>query len=165
MASKLVLFAFSYAVWCVLSWPPDTQHALVGVVVAGVVAWLTGDLFVERVHLLYHPQRHFWFLFVYVPVFLWACLRANIDVAYRVMHPGLPIRPGIVKVRTELRSNLALTMLANSVTLTPGTMSVDVDKDRGTLYVHWIDVSAMDIEGATRRIVGRFERILRRVFE
>jgi multicomponent Na+:H+ antiporter subunit E len=86
-------------------------------------------------------------------------------VAYRVIHPDLLINPGIVKVKTSLQSDIGLTLLANSITLTPGTLSVDIDKDNSVLYIHWIDVQSRDIEEATRTIVERFERILRNIFE
>ena len=165
MTRRIILFVFAYAVWCVLTWLPDPQELLVGVAAAGLVAYLSGDLFVERPHLLRHPQRYLHFFFEYVPVFLWECTKANLDVAYRVLHPNLPINPGIVRVRTSLQSDAALTLLANSVTLTPGTMSVDVDKENHLLYVHWIDAKTTDTEEVTRQIVGRFEPILKRVFE
>ena len=111
-----------------------------------------------------HPKP-LYFLFVYLPIFLWECVKANLDVAYRVLHPNLPINPGIVKVRTTLESDTALTFLANSITLTPGTLSVDIDKDKGVLYVHWIDVKAKDVESASRIIVQRFETILKKIFD
>ena len=82
-----------------------------------------------------------------------------------MLHPRLPINPGIVKVKTVLKSDTALTFLANSITLTPGTLSVDIDKDNGILYVHWIDVKSKDIESATKIIVERFERILKNIFD
>ena len=125
---------------------------------------MTGDLFVQRPHLFKHPSRYFWFLY-YLPIFAWECFKANLDVAYRVIHPCLPINPGIVKVRTNLKSEAALTFLANSITLTPGTLSVDIDQEAGLLYVHWINVRDPDMEKATRLIVERFERILRKIFE
>ncbi len=90
---------------------------------------------------------------------------ANIDVAYRVLHPNLPIKPGIVKVKTNLKTDTALTFLANSITLTPGTMSVDIDKDNGFLYIHWINVKDKDVEAATKMIVEKFEKILAKIFE
>ena len=86
-------------------------------------------------------------------------------MAYRVIHPKLPINPGIVKVKTTLKTDTALTFLANSITLTPGTLSVDIDKDNGILYIHWIDVKAKDVEGATKIIVERFEKILKKIFD
>jgi multicomponent Na+:H+ antiporter subunit E len=143
---------------------PDWQHLLVGVFVAVLAAYLTGDMFVQRPHLFKQFKRYFWF-FYYVPFFLWEMFKANIDVAYRVIHPRLPIKPGIVKVKTSLKSDTGLTFLANSITLTPGTLSVDVDRENGYLYVHWIDVKHKDMEGATKKIAYRFERILTRIFE
>ncbi len=163
--SRIILFVLGFLVWCLLNWVPDWQHLLVGVFVALFVAFMTGDLFVTRPHVLIQPKRYWYFVVHYIPLFLWECFKANIDVAYRVLHPKLPINPGIVKVKTELKMDTALTFLANSITLTPGTLSVDIDKDDGILYVHWIDVKSKDVETATRIIVERFERILKKIFE
>jgi multicomponent Na+:H+ antiporter subunit E len=58
-----------------------------------------------------------------------------------------------------------LTFLANTITLTPGTMSVDVDRENGFLYIHWIYVRDEETEAATRLIVDVFERILIKIFE
>ncbi|MBU1852517.1 MAG: Na+/H+ antiporter subunit E [Candidatus Omnitrophica bacterium] len=164
MKSKIVLFILANFIWILLNWIPDSQHLLIGLLVSLVVVCLTGDLFVKRVHLFNHPVRYLWFLY-YIPVFIWECFKANIDVAYRVIHPDLPIHPGIVKVKTALRSDTAITFLANSITLTPGTLSVDVDKENGFLYVHWIEVKNKNVDKATELIVARFESILKRIFE
>lgn len=164
MKSNVILFLIGLLVWMLLTWPPDGQHLLVGVLVAALVSFLTGDMFVKRPHLFKHVNRYLWFLF-YIPLFLWECIKANIDVAYRVSHPRLPIHPGIVKVKTSLKSDTGLTFLANSITLTPGTLSVDIDQENGFLYVHWIDVKDQSQERATRMIVERFEKILKRIFE
>jgi len=165
MTRKLILFFAAFIIWCLFNWVPDREHIFAGVVVALIVAFMMGDLVIQRPHLMWYPRRYLYFIFHYVPVFLWEVLKANIDVAYRVAHPSLPIKPGIVKVKTSLRSDIACTLLANSITLTPGTMSVDIDQDRSVLYVHWIDVRSHDIESATQIIVERFEKILRKIFE
>ncbi len=165
MKSRVVLFIIAFLIWSLLNWIPDAQHLIVGVFVAALVAFLTGDLFVTRPHVLQHPWRYWYFIAHYLPVFLLEVVKANIDVAYRVLHPDLPINPGIVKVKTILKSDTALTFLANSITLTPGTMSVDIDRDNGVLYIHWINVKAKDIESATKIIVQRFEKILKKIFD
>ena len=90
-------------------------------------------------------------------------VKANLDVAYRVLHMDLPIRPGIVKVKSTLQSDLGLTFLANSITLTPGTLTVDIIGNE--LYIHWINVLTDDPEQQTAIIVRRFENILKKVFE
>ena len=160
MKGKVTLFIVAFLVWCFLNWVPDWQHLTVGIFVALFVAFVTGDLFIKASNAPRHPLRYWYFVFYYLPVFLWECAKANIDVACRVLHPKLPINPGIVKVKTKLKSDTALTFLANSITLTPGTLTVDVNKEEGILYVHWIYVKSKDTEEATRLIVRKFERIL-----
>ncbi len=164
MKSEVILFILALLVWLFLGWPPDLSHLIVGVWVSILVAFMLGDMFVKRPHIFKHLSRYLWFLY-YLFLFIWECIKANIDVAYRLIHPALPINPGIVKVKTTLKSDTALTFLANSITLTPGTMSVDIEPEKGFLYVHWIDVKDKDIQKATEIIVKRFEKVLRRVFE
>src|SRR3989338_3387733 len=137
MRSKFVLFVLGFVVWLLLTWPIDAQHAVVGLFVSAFVAFLTGDLFTRRPAHFRHIRRYLWFIY-YVIIFWWECLKANIDVALRVLIPRLPINPGIVKVKTTLKSDTGLTFLANSITLTPGTFCVDIDPEEGYLHIHWI---------------------------
>ncbi len=162
--SQIILFILALLIWTFLTWPPDPQHLIIGTLVSAFVAFMTGDMFVKRPHRFKQFSRYLWFLY-YIPLFIWECIKANIDVAYRVAHPDLPINPGIVKVKTTLKSDTGLTFLANSITLTPGTMSVDIDEENGFLYIHWIDVKDKDIQKATEIIVKTFEDVLRRIFE
>lgn len=159
------MFFVTFIVWCLLDWVPDWQHLIVGGFVSAFVTFMIGDLFITRPHVLKHPLRYWYFFAYYLPLFLWECFKANLDVAYRVLHPRLPINPGIVKVKVELKTDTALTFLANSITLTPGTMSVDIDKENSILYIHWINVKTKDIESATKIIVERFEKILKKIFD
>jgi multicomponent Na+:H+ antiporter subunit E len=95
----------------------------------------------------------------YLVTFLVALVRANVDMARRVLTPSLPIRPAMVEVRTALESPLGKLLLANSITLTPGTLSVDVRDDR--ILIHWVDCPpGTDLEAATRAIAASFERHL-----
>lgn len=164
MKSRLILFVLGLAVWLVLTWPPSPLSCAFGALASLLAALLAGEMFVRRPYALKDPRRYAYFA-LYVPLFIWECIKGNLHVAYLVCHPDLPIRPGIVKVRTRLKSETGLTFLDSSITLTPGTMTVDTDPERGFLYVHWIDVKATDVDGATRRIVEVFERILVRIFE
>jgi multicomponent Na+:H+ antiporter subunit E len=132
------------------------------VVVAFLVASLFGSMFVKEPRKCLQIKRYLWFLW-YIPLFLWECIKANLDVAFRVLHPKMPIKPGIVKVKTNLKTDIAKTFLANSITMTPGTLSVDIDGQY--LYIHWIYVRALDVEEASKRIVGRFEPLLARIFD
>jgi multicomponent Na+:H+ antiporter subunit E len=102
------------------------------------------------------------FSIIYVFVFIKELIISNIDVARRVIDPKLPIKPGIVKVQTKLKSKLGKMVLANSITLTPGTMTTEIKDDY--LYIHWIEAKEKDVEGATKVIVQTFEKYLEVIF-
>ena len=167
---KITLTVFSFIVWFLLVWPFDPlsgdlkiQSTVAGIVVAIFVGLFLGDKIPKSLSVGNVFKRVFW-LIVYIPMFSWYVIIANLDVLYRVVHPDMPIRPGIVKVKTTLTNPAGRAMLANSITLTPGTMTVDMTDD-GYLYIHWINVKSEDIEEATRQIVSKFEGVLRRIFE
>lgn len=88
--------------------------------------------------------------------FLWELVVANLSVARVVVSPRLPIKPGVVAVPLDVRTDAEITLLANLITLTPGTMSVEVSDDRRVLYVHAIDVG--DRDGLVSSIKQGFER-------
>jgi multicomponent Na+:H+ antiporter subunit E len=158
----LVHFIIAFILWLLLSWSLDWHIVIVGVALSALSAFLFTSHFPLVAGSFLHPTRYFWFL-IYLPIFLWYCLLANLDVAYRVLNLRMPIHPGIVKVRTKLKSDTGKTFLANSITLTPGTLTVDVIGDE--LYIHWINVHGSNVEERTKQIVERFENILRKVFE
>ncbi len=173
MIKKIILFIFWLFIWSVLSYPLSSVDIVMGVLVSIFVTCMTVDLAaqidepgkIKRYGITSYIKRSFWLLY-YVPIFLWECLKANIDVAVRVLHPDLPIRPGTIAVKVDLKSDIGLTFLANSVTLTPGTTSVDIDKEKGILYVHWIYVRDEYINSSKKLpVVEKFEKILKKVFE
>ncbi len=163
MVAFFVDMILMFGLWLLISWSLHWQELIAGVVVAAIGATITSKLFpVKQVKLFHSPIRFFWFL-LYIPYFLYYLVIANLDVAYRVLHPELPIKPGIVRFKTNLKSPLAKTVLANSITLTPGTMTVDVvDQD---MYIHWIYVRGEKEEEWYREVAGRFEGMIRRIFE
>ena len=75
-------------------------------------------------------------LIAFIFFFLWELLKANLQVAYDVVTPKFYMTPGIVRAPLEAETNLEITLLANLITLTPGTLSLDVSDDRKVLYVH-----------------------------
>lgn len=98
------------------------------------------------------------FIFIYIPVFIYKLLLANFDMAYRVLSPKMPINPRVVKVPTNLKSDFSKLILANSITLTPGTLSLDVEED-GVL-VHWVNARGETGSEYKKQISQSFERIL-----
>ncbi|WP_267642811.1 Na+/H+ antiporter subunit E [Haloarchaeobius amylolyticus] len=74
----------------------------------------------------------------YVGLFVWELITANYDVAKRVLSPSMPIHPDVIEVPLRVETDVAVTTIANSITLTPGTLTMDYDEDRNALYVHAI---------------------------
>ena len=161
--TRIAYFIVAYAFWLLLTLSLHWDSLMIGGVVCALTAVMFGRMAIAVPGKLFQPHRYFW-LVIYVGVLLWECVKANFDVAYRVLHPAMPIRPGIVKVPTSLKTEVARTCLANSITMTPGTLTVDMNGE-GDLYIHWINVKDDRAGHAAEKIVERFERILKRVFE
>ena len=159
---KFAYFVVLFALWVLLTWSLDPRELAAGAIASIGLAAVMGHLYPRHIDRLMSPKSWLWF-FLYVPYFLYYCVWANLDVAFRVLHPDVPIRPGIVKVTTTLSGDLAKTLLANSITLTPGTLTVDIIGQ--DLFVHWINVTTDDPQERTETIVRRFERILKEILE
>jgi len=158
----ITLFILSLIFWLLLTFKLTVPNIIVGSVASLICSLFFRRIFVTNVYKLLQPKRYFWFV-VYLFIFVWECIKANLDVAYRVLHPAMPIRPGIVKVKTTLKSDLAKMLLANSITMTPGTISVDIIDD--CLYIHWIYIRSEDPEIYTPIITGAFEKYIKRIIE
>ena len=158
----LALFILTFGFWLLLTLDLSLPNLLVGAAAALISSLLFTKYFFHRVVKFVQPVRYFWLL-VYLVIFTWECIKANFDVAYRVLHPAMPIRPAIVKVKLELQSDFARTMLANSITMTPGTISVDIIEDE--LFVHWIYLKSEDPAVYSQKIAGKFEKYIKKIFE
>jgi multicomponent Na+:H+ antiporter subunit E len=158
--SGLTLLVMVAIVWLLLTGSLAVQELVAGVLVTAAVTLIA----YPRSGILGGVRWSFgtpWYIAVYLWVFCVALFKSNFDVARRVLTPSLPIRPGVVQVRTELTSALGRMLLANSITLTPGTLTIDVEGD--LLTIHWIDCPPdIDLDTATAAIAADFEVCLRR---
>ena len=162
MTRRIAYFFAGFVVWMVLVWTLHYQEVVAGIGVALLTAAVFGGTLPMQPVKLAQPRRWFWLL-VYIPVFAYECLKSNIDVALRVLSPGLQLKPGIVRIKTRVKSEVGRVFLANSITLTPGTMTVEIRDD--VLYIHWIEVGTDDPVAAAKRIIGPFEYFLTRIFD
>ncbi len=157
----LVTFIVLFGVWLAIVETLNWEEVIVGLVIAAIAAAFGWRQF-SRVGMSGFSLKKLLFFILYIPVFFWEMIKANFDVAYRVIHPHMPIKPGIVMIKTDLSSDTGKMALANSITLTPGTLTMDI---RGSnLLIHWINVKDAETEGATKLIGARFERFLRVIF-
>lgn len=155
-------FLILFIIWIGFTTSFDPQELVVGAVVSLVISILGYKSFSDLGFKLFHPKRIF-YIIKYLIVFTIALLKSNLDVARRVITPSLPINPGIVKYRTNLKSDMAKVILTNSITLTPGTLTVDIIDNN--LFIHWLDVKSEDPEIIYNEIGAQFEEILKEIFE
>ncbi len=165
MAHRIGQFLFTalvlFGLWLLFTGTLDPQETAVGALLAAGIALFTHRRFTRGGLQNLAPGRLLCLL-AYLPFFTWQMIKANLDVAYRALHPRMPLNPGIVRVKTRMTSDIGKMAVANSITLTPGTLTLEVDDD--TLYIHWIDVRSTDPEEARRLIPGVFEPCLKRIF-
>ncbi|HOO14281.1 MAG TPA: Na+/H+ antiporter subunit E [Candidatus Marinimicrobia bacterium] len=162
--SRVIVFVLSFLVWLALTDIKDIQEVVAGLIVAFLVSLIAGT-FLVTTEKSRHPVRRFFMGIVYLFKFLWEMIKANIHVALIVINPTLPIKPGIIKIKSNLTKDSALTVLTNSITLTPGTLTVDINPETREIYIHCIEVESTAIDENTRSIGGRFEKLIREVFE
>jgi multicomponent Na+:H+ antiporter subunit E len=151
-----------FGLWLLLTSTTQPQEVIAGGVFALLVAALGYKDFTRRGLRVLSPRRLARAL-IYVPIFFWEMMKANFDVAYRVIHPRMPIKPGIVAIKTDLKTDIGKLFLANSITLTPGTLTMEVQGEY--LFIHWINVKTEDVERASALIGGRFEKHLKAICE
>ncbi len=161
--SRFVLFLILTLFWVLWNNTFDPLTLIIGAIVILITILLFGpstDIF-KGVKL---TPSGLMYSFWYILVFIGALIMSNIDVLFRVLNPKLPIKPGIVRIETSLKSPIARLILANSITLTPGTFVVDIKQNY--LYIHWIEVCCDgDPELAAKNISEKFEKILLKIYE
>ncbi|WP_342449244.1 Na+/H+ antiporter subunit E [Acetomicrobium sp. S15 = DSM 107314] len=161
----LVIFILSAVTYLLLVWSGGgipLSEVVIALALATImaVAAKSWSPYVVRLGAL-RPDRWVRFVVYLFGPFLVAMAKANIDVALRVITGK--IRPGIVKVDIGLTNDISTTLLANSITLTPGTLTVDVDEEERALYIHWINVTNKTPAGP--ELYGPFEEWARRIAE
>lgn len=145
----------------------SVQILIAGALVSVITALFSARFFIHsKAFWLFNPVRFFIWIFYCLVIFVIELTKANIDVALRAF--GFKKNnPGIVKIETDLKSEYAQAMLANSITLTPGTITLDIAEERGKTYyyIHWIDASTDHIDEAGDNIKGTMEKWIRRIWE
>ena len=157
----IALFLILMFVWIMVNNHFQLEEFVIGVILSLLISVIMGSRLTVFNELKFSFGSVFYTIW-YLVVFITELVKSNIDVAIRVLTPSLPINPGIVKTKTILKSKMGRMILANSITLTPGTLTVDIEDD--ILFIHCIDVCCEDIDKATAAIVGKFEKILVKIY-
>lgn len=163
ITNRIAIFIMSLAAWLLMTSFTDLQEIIAGIVVALLVSILSGVLLSStKIRIGF---KKIYRLVIYFLILIWEMMKANFYMVSLILRPKLPVNPGIVKIKTGLKNDTALTILANSITLTAGTLTIDVDQAKGFLYVHCIRMPGRDTAGNTTAIGEKFEKRLREIFE
>lgn len=168
----LATFILSYLFWILFLMQDfnildlGAQELLVGAIVAMIVSYFTSRFFVKEDGLWLFKNFRILNLIVFIPMYIWELIKANWDVAKRALSPNIKVKPAIVKIDTDLKSDWGLAMLSNCITLTPGTITMDIyeEDDKNSMYIHWINAETEDTEEASKIIKGKFEPYVGRLF-
>jgi multicomponent Na+:H+ antiporter subunit E len=136
--------------WAALQGDLNVTNLVIGFLVSAAVIYVFRQMFFE--------PRYFTKIGLgikLVLVFFKELIKANLSVLKVVISPRLRVRSGVIAVPTELRNDVALTLLANMITLTPGTLTLDISPDRRYLFVHTLNLD--DPEDVKREIRLAFE--------
>lgn len=161
----LVVSTMVLVAWLMLAPFMTMEYLAAGVLVsAGVGIAFGRSAFAEAGWSFLSPRRWFYFL-VYVLVLLRGIVLAGLLVASMILKRNIQITPGVVAIPTHLKKRWEITLLANSITLTPGTFFLDMNEEEKVLYVHWISMQAEGVADMRRIITESYEKILSKVFE
>lgn len=138
-------------VWFIAMGKASVANLFTGFVVSYALLWWVKPIFAPTRYFEKLPQAARFILF-----FLWELVKSNLRVAWDVVTPRARRRPGIIAVPLSATTDAEITLLANVITLTPGTLSLDVSTDRRVLYVHTMFVD--DPEKVVAGIKDGFER-------
>ncbi len=150
MRSFTILFSFLLIFWILLT-GFSYQEVLVGVVVSGFVSFALRDLFKGEVKNFF--PRFFYFL-GYIPYYIFQEILAHLEVIYRILTGK--INPGIIEIKPKHKSKFGLTVLANSITMTPGTLTLDIKGKR--LFIHCLSIKP-------KKKIMKFEKILKKIWD
>ncbi|PLT34017.1 Na+/H+ antiporter subunit E [Bacillus sp. V5-8f] len=156
MAFQILLNVFLAFVWMFLRNEYNGSSFLVGYFFGLLIVFGFRRFFSSRFYMLRIIA-----VFSLLYIFLRELVLSNISVLKVVLKPNLDMRPGIFALETELTKDWEITILANLITLTPGTLVVDISPDNKILYIHAMDIS--DVGQAVQDIKGTFEKAIMEV--
>lgn len=156
--NMLLLNVLLAIAWAALNGSFQPVDLLFGFVLGYLVLWVTTRLGKQQPYFIQIRR-----VFVLLGVFLLDVLRANLRMAGIILSPRMKLRPGVVAVPLILKSEAAIIVLANMLTLTPGTLTLDISTDRRTLFIHTVYLD--DPEQFRQQLLSGYEQRLQELFE
>ncbi len=167
MRQKVFTFTILFCVWIIFTGKISRDVIVIGVLASFITTFLFSDMlfrFSNQKFALPRIMQKLFVLIIFIPVFFYEALLSALKVSALVFKKDLSFSPGIVKVKTHLTNITAITILANLITLTPGTLTLDFDTGEKAYYIHWIDVVTREDVESHRQLIEKFENWLGVIF-
>ena len=155
-------FVLLMVFWLVMSGRFQAKYIILGVISAALVTWFSNDSFYSVLRLgefrpisVGHILGQLWRFLLYVPWLIYQIIMANVQVAYYVLHPKLPVDPGLLLFHTEMKKGMSQVTLANSITLTPGTITAWMEDGHYTIHTLKRPLAGLLEEGTMQVKVAR----------
>ena len=166
--NRLILLVALVILWIMLTGSLEPVSVVAGLLISVLIVRLTWRpllLGIRRVggHTAHPLKIKPLEAFKMLPRFFYDILKASAEVALIAIRPRISIRPGIVRVDSHLKNKTALVFLSNYITLTPGTLTVDIDTSHHQIYIHSLDLDSLDAQGVREDVAlleGRLGRVL-----
>lgn len=156
---------FVFVIYIIYTGSIRLYDIITGIVVSVIIGASLAPLIVENWKKSLSLPRFLTLVKYTLRYFLVDEIKAHWNVIKLGLNPKMPIKPGIVRVPINSKSEYAITMIAISITNTPGTVVVDVDKEKGLLYVNWIYLTSEKPEDAYKEIALVFDKYARKIFD
>lgn len=155
----IITFLILFSCWIIWSGIFDAWHLTLGVISCSLVTYMSSDLLFKREKFVSKDRVEVIRFIKYIPWLLYQIILANFHVAKLVLNPKMPIQPSLITFPTKLKKGISLLTFANSITLTPGTITADI-RGGGYYVVHAIDRTVAD-----DLLSGEMENRVAHVFE
>lgn len=163
--SAILVSLLTFVVYMVCSGTASLYDVVTGLVVALCIGAIFSGITIERPAKVINPARWLALLLYAAKYFIIYETSAHLDVIKRILHPKMPVNPAIVKAPFHTETDYGITAVANSITNTPGTVVVEVDKDSKVFYIHWIDAKTLDPFAVRKHVFEDFERYVKKIFD
>jgi len=168
MRQRISSFILIFIVWIIFAGRVSLDVIIIGIIASLLTTVLLSEMLFRasnRKFNLTESLHKIFLIIMFIPVFFYEAVKSAVQVSNYIFKKDISFSPGIIKVKTKLTNVTAITILANLITLTPGTLTLDFDKSERAYYIHWIDVKTREEAEAGKEIIEKFENWLDVIFK
>ncbi|MEM4627931.1 MAG: Na+/H+ antiporter subunit E [Ignisphaera sp.] len=163
LLNKLAIFTIIFTFYIISTGSIRMFTILFGIIISALMAVALDRMLLARAIQL-RDLTKIVYLLQYLVYFIYAAVKSHIEVARIILMDSGRLRPSIIAIPYTIESDYGLTLLALSITNTPGTLTLYVDKQSKILFIHWIETATLDAIEARKIISGKFEELAKKIF-